>query len=129
MAGLQRSVTTYRRSGSSGVVWGDEMFLSGELSRTMRRRKMAGEEEDEDAEEEFRELRHCRSSVPIRTTTTGSSCTSRHRRSSHGFRSLVVSTDVSNDQPAPAPRSRRFLCCSVFSVKNTLAQRAKPRRR
>lgn len=52
MAGLQRSTTSFRRQGSSGLVWNDR-FLSGDLS------KMRPNQEDKEVE--FRDLRPSRS--------------------------------------------------------------------
>uniref|UniRef100_A0ACD5T7W9 Uncharacterized protein n=1 Tax=Avena sativa TaxID=4498 RepID=A0ACD5T7W9_AVESA len=44
MAGLQRSSGTFRRSGSSGMVWDDDRHLSGEIARP----SPAGRRGDED---------------------------------------------------------------------------------
>ncbi|XP_077210304.1 MAPK kinase substrate protein At1g80180-like [Tasmannia lanceolata] len=50
MAGLQRSAVSFRRTGSSGLIWEDR-FFSGELGRAKK--------EEEDVE--FKELRPCQS--------------------------------------------------------------------
>ncbi|RRT64290.1 hypothetical protein B296_00024806 [Ensete ventricosum] len=102
MAGLQRSVTTFRRSGSSGVVW-DERFFSGDLSR-MRK---------EEAAAEFSELRHSKSMASsIRRTTAGS-------RSTGAFCASFVSPGI--DPPSPR-------CCGFLGTSRS-AQPPKPRRR
>lgn len=107
MAGLQRSVTTFRRSGSSGVVW-DERFFSGDLSR-MRK---------EEAAAEFSELRHSKSMASsIRRTTARSGSTGGR----HAFRASFVSPGI--DPPSP-----RFICCGFLGTSRS-AQRPKPRRR
>ncbi|THU52339.1 hypothetical protein C4D60_Mb10t02970 [Musa balbisiana] len=59
MAELQRSVTTFRRSGSSGLVW-DERLFSGDLTQMKKKEKEEGKEEEGGAAE-FRELRHSKS--------------------------------------------------------------------
>ncbi|KAJ8505667.1 hypothetical protein OPV22_006553 [Ensete ventricosum] len=48
MAGLQRSAQSFRRSGSSGLVW-EERFLSGDLSQQRK---------EEEGGSELKELRH-----------------------------------------------------------------------
>ncbi|KAG7989189.1 hypothetical protein I3843_03G225000 [Carya illinoinensis] len=57
MAGLQRSSTSFRRQGSSGLVWNDK-FLSGDLSKMRHNNK-----EDFNKENcvEYRDLRPSRS--------------------------------------------------------------------
>ncbi|GJN37332.1 hypothetical protein PR202_gb26272 [Eleusine coracana subsp. coracana] len=57
MAGLQRSSQTFRRSGSSGLVW-DERLMS-EDGHQMDHQRLSGEPED--GAMEFKELRHSRS--------------------------------------------------------------------
>ncbi|CAM0954185.1 unnamed protein product [Alopecurus aequalis] len=42
MAGLQRSSGTFRRSGSSGMVWDDDRHLSGEIARPSPARRDDG---------------------------------------------------------------------------------------
>ncbi|CAL9081014.1 unnamed protein product [Musa textilis] len=107
MAGLQRSATTFRRSGSSGVVW-DERFFSGDLSR-MRK---------EEAAAEFSELRYSKSMASsIRRTTAHSRSTGGR----HDFRASFVSPGID----PPSPRSN---CCGFLGT-SRLAQRPKPRRR
>jgi hypothetical protein len=44
MAGLQRSSGTFRRSGSSGMVWDDDKYLSGEIIRPSPGRRGAGDD-------------------------------------------------------------------------------------
>ncbi|CAL9138244.1 unnamed protein product [Musa acuminata var. zebrina] len=107
MAGLQRSVTTFRRSGSSGVVW-DERFFSGDLSR-MRK---------EEAAAEFSELRHSKSMASSIGRTTARSGSAGGR---HAFRASFVSPGI--DPPSP-----RFICCGFLGTSRS-AQQPKPRRR
>ncbi|RWW30979.1 hypothetical protein BHE74_00013719 [Ensete ventricosum] len=109
MAGLQRSVQTFRRSGSSGMVW-HERFLSEE------------EEEEEEGGgrggSEFRELRHSQS--------VGSSGTTEHRRNDgrQAFRAGAVSPAVD----PPSPDVSGCLLCGIFG-KPRPRDPSKPRRR
>ncbi|GFS42708.1 hypothetical protein Acr_00g0081240 [Actinidia rufa] len=53
MAALQRSAVSFRRQGSSGVIWEDR-FYSGDLNMMKRR-------QEQEANKEFGELRKCQS--------------------------------------------------------------------
>ncbi|KAI3984544.1 hypothetical protein MKX01_040421 [Papaver californicum] len=59
MEGLQRSAISFRRQGSSGLVWEDR-FISGELNK---KGEPAGNQEEKQKQggEEFRELRSSKS--------------------------------------------------------------------
>ncbi|MCL7021475.1 hypothetical protein MKW94_017851, partial [Papaver nudicaule] len=64
MEGLQRSVTSFRRQGSSGLVWEDR-FISGELNKKGEPANNQDDEKQKQGEEEgvveFRELRSSKS--------------------------------------------------------------------
>ncbi|CAL9099732.1 unnamed protein product [Musa acuminata var. zebrina] len=102
MAGLQRSAQTFRRSGSSGLVW-DERFLSGDLNQQRK---------EEEGGSEFRELRHAQS--------VGSSGTTARRTA---FRTGPVLPTA--DPPSP-DASGCFLCGFLSKPKST--KRFKPTR-
>ncbi|KAF8393242.1 hypothetical protein HHK36_021483 [Tetracentron sinense] len=95
MAGLQRSTTSFRRQGSSGLVWEDR-FLSGELNQIKQKE---GEEKAE-----FRELRPCQSVGSIgmlqRTRSNGG----------RGFHTGKISPAI--DPPSPKVSGCGF--CGVF---------------
>lgn len=61
-AALQRSVATFRRSGSSGLVWDDILFFSNDKDQKGKE-ESKGEEENED---EIRELRPSQSMELVR---------------------------------------------------------------
>ncbi|XP_038984665.1 MAPK kinase substrate protein At1g80180-like [Phoenix dactylifera] len=107
MAGLQRSAQTFRRSGSSGLVW-DERFLSGDLNQM--------KEEEEGLE--FRELRHSQSVGSIQTTKRGRS------NGMQAFRAVHVSPSM--DPPSPEVH-RCIILCGIFG-RNRGTKPAKPRR-
>ncbi|CAD5186702.1 unnamed protein product [Musa acuminata subsp. malaccensis] len=117
MAELQRSVTTFRRSGSSGLVW-DERLFSGDLTQMKKKEKEEGEEEEGGAAE-FRELRHSKSVGSIgmlgRSHSTGGG---------RGFRAGAVLPAVD----PPSPEVPRCVCCGFLS-KHGSAKPSKPRRR
>jgi hypothetical protein len=91
MSGLQRSTTSFRRQGSSGLVWNDR-FLSGDLS------KMRPNQGDEEVVE-FRDLRPSRS--------VGSLGRLERSRSAGGggqaaaYRSTVKAEPLALDPPSP----------------------------
>ncbi|KAH7572380.1 hypothetical protein ACOSP7_015522 [Xanthoceras sorbifolium] len=47
MDGLQRSTTSFRRQGSSGLIW-DDKFLSGELNQVNKHNEVDDDKEKED---------------------------------------------------------------------------------
>ncbi|KAE8797132.1 hypothetical protein D1007_27682 [Hordeum vulgare] len=94
MAGLQRSSLTFRRSGSSGMVWG-ERLMSDEHSQWTS------------GEPEFRELRHSRS--------VGSVGAQRRRNdgTEHGgqaFRTRRVAPAID----PPSPKVPGCIFCGIF---------------
>ncbi|CAL9054146.1 uncharacterized protein At1g15400-like [Musa acuminata AAA Group] len=114
MARLQRSVTTFRRSGSSGMVW-DENFLPGDLSRIKKKEEegVAGFKEET--------MGHSKS--------MGSTGNMGRRSSIGGSRQVVFPAGfVSPAADPPSPDVPRCLCCGFFS-QNRSANRFKPRRR
>lgn len=90
MAGLQRSTISFRRQGSSGLVWNDR-FLSGDLSKTN------GNLEDKEMVE-FRDLRPSRSVGSVgmldRSRSTGG-------RGHAAYRSTVKVEPPTLDPPSP----------------------------
>ncbi|KAL6627336.1 hypothetical protein ACP70R_031062 [Stipagrostis hirtigluma subsp. patula] len=120
MAGLQRSSQTFRRSGSSGLVW-DEKLMSGDNNQLDRR--TSGEPEDEAME--FRELRHSRSvgSVGLRRRRNDGMAHSRCNNS-HGFHTRSVPPAVD----PPSPKVPGCIFCGIFK-KAGASEATKPRRR
>ncbi|XP_072983424.1 MAPK kinase substrate protein At1g80180 [Typha latifolia] len=122
MAGLQRSALTFRRSGSSGIVW-DERFLSEGLNQT---------EEDGEEGTEAREMRHSQSVGSIGMMKR-SSCDdgkktfrSDERRGDVGkqaFRAILVPPAAD----PPSPKVSGFNLCGFFKSPTT-ANRSKSRR-
>ncbi|WOL14014.1 hypothetical protein Cni_G22794 [Canna indica] len=112
MAGLQRSATTFRRSGSSGLVW-DERLFSGDLNQMKK---------EEEAVDQVSELRHCKSVGSAAAATMGCS-----RGSTAAGRRAFRAGDVSPDVDPPSPKATRCLCCGAFG-KPISAKRPKPRR-
>lgn len=103
MAGLQRSSQTFRRSGSSGLVW-DERLMSQDSSQ----------EDPEGEAMEFKELRHSRSvgSVGLQRRRNDGA---EHRRrndgdSSQGFRTRRVAPALD----PPSPKVPGCIFCGIF---------------
>lgn len=114
MAELQRSSQTFRRSGSSGLVW-DERLMSDDQKQ--RDQRAAGEAEDTSLES--RELRHSRSAGSISVGTA-------QRRPSDGnqaFRTRHVPPALD----PPSPKVPRCMFCGIFR-KEEPSQPSKPRR-
>ncbi|KAF9612530.1 hypothetical protein IFM89_000452 [Coptis chinensis] len=103
MAGLQRSAISFRRQGSSGLVWEDPL-ASGELDKA---KKKEGEEKNEKEEggSEFRELRQSKSVGSIKMIERSRS------NGGRGYRTGKVTPSL--DPPSPKVSACGF--CSVFS--------------
>lgn len=108
MAGLQRSMQTFRRSGSSGLVW-DDQFLSGDLNQ------MKKEEEGL----EFRELKHSQS--------VGS--TGMMKRSRGSGTQAFRTGNVSPSRDPPSPGVSGCMLCGIFGRHRATTKPPKPRRR
>ncbi|KAF9613217.1 hypothetical protein IFM89_006318 [Coptis chinensis] len=100
MAGLQRSTSSYRRQGSSGLVW--ENRFSGDLGQMKIE------------EIEFKEMRSCQSVGSIglieRSRSTGG----------HGFRTNKVSPDM--DPPSP-----KVMSCGLWKLFGKRTKSHRPR--
>ncbi|RHN58552.1 hypothetical protein MtrunA17_Chr4g0003631 [Medicago truncatula] len=103
MAGLPRSEVSFRRSGSSGLVW-DDRFLSGELNKLKQ-------EEEDNTTNNSKELR-------VKTTVQRSHSTGAGR----GYRTGKVS-------PAIEPPSPKVSACGFCSPFGKKGQRSKPGKR
>ncbi|XP_065050172.1 uncharacterized protein At1g15400-like [Musa acuminata AAA Group] len=113
MAELQRSATTFRRSGSSGLVWDERLFSE------KKKEKEEEEEKEEEGAEEIRELKHSKSVGSTRRTMGRNRSTGDGR---HAFRAGVLPPNVD----PPSPKVPRCLCCGFFG-KRGLARPSKPR--
>jgi len=132
MAGLQRSATTFRRSGSSGLVW-DERFLT-EAEADADAEAKAGAAEDA----EQPELRHSRSVGMLRRAGGGGDSRSkkgkesRQKQAESARRSnqqVFRTKDVAPDMDPPSPRVSGCAFCAVFRGGSGGARRPQARRR
>ncbi|GJN38758.1 hypothetical protein PR202_gb27827 [Eleusine coracana subsp. coracana] len=137
MAGLQRSATTFRRSGSSGLVW-DERFLTEADSEA----KATG---DGAAEEPQPELRHSRSVGSIgmlRRVGAGGDGDkkaklkkqkqSHQKEEARSNQQVFRTKDVAPDVDPPSPRVSGCILCSIFGSSggsSTARRRSKPRKK
>ncbi|PKA53775.1 Uncharacterized protein AXF42_Ash020696 [Apostasia shenzhenica] len=109
MAGLQRSTETFRRSGSSGLVWEDR-FLPGEMNPA----------KPKEEEEEYRELRqsHSVGSIGMMERSRSAGAGRAHRRDR-----------VSPTLDPPSPKLSCCALCGIFGGKPAAGPKAKARRR
>ncbi|KAJ0985690.1 hypothetical protein J5N97_004046 [Dioscorea zingiberensis] len=107
MAGLQRSAETFRRSGSSGLVWEDR--FSGNLNQD--------KDKDKDKNKEAAELKHSRS-----VGSTGMLERSLSNGGGRGYRTMGVEPTL--DPPSPKVSGCGF--CSAFG-KSRKSKKSKPR--
>ena len=118
MAGLQRSATTFRRSGSSGLVW-DERFLTEADAEA----KAA----DGATEEPQPELRHSRSVGSIGMLRRGGAGDGDdkkakekkqqkqgHKEESRSNQQVFRTKDVAPDVDPPSPRVSGCILCAIF---------------
>ncbi|RLN13590.1 hypothetical protein C2845_PM09G17680 [Panicum miliaceum] len=134
MAGLQRSATTFRRSGSSGLVW-DERFLTEADAEA----KAA----DGAAEEPQPELRHSRSvgSIGMLHRGGGSSGDDKkakerkqkqkqgHKEESRSNQQVFRTKDVAPDVDPPSPRVSGCILCAIFGSSGSGSGAGTARRR
>lgn len=107
MAGLQRSVVSFRRQGSSGLVW-DDKFISEELN------KPAQNDGESSAAEEVKTGRDI---PPIKTISRSRS----NRGGGRGFRSKETAAPAVEP---PSPRVSACGLCSAFGKSGGKKQRA-----
>lgn len=102
MAGLQRSVTSFRRQGSSGLVW-DDKLVSGELVKLADKNK---EESSDQPQKEDSAAGGVRTPSPVAGLTIDRSRSNGGR----GFRTGRVSPAI---EP-PSPKVSACGCCGAF---------------
>ncbi|KAE8680810.1 protein UNUSUAL FLORAL ORGANS-like [Hibiscus syriacus] len=126
MAGLQRSAVSFRRQGSSGIVW-DDKFLS-ELSQIKPEQQGGGETKPEEQgqvrdnsnnPEKVDVIKEVKPTIPpINTTVERSRSNGGERR---GYRTGKVSPAI--DPPSPKVSTCGF--CSAFGKQATNNRRKK----
>ena len=136
MAGLQRSATTFRRSGSSGLVW-DERFLTAADAEA----EATGD--DVAKEEPQPELRHSRSVGSIgmlrRGAAAGDDKKAKQRKQKQAQKEearrnqqVFRTKDVAPDVDPPSPRVSGCILCAIFGSSGgsgSARRRSKPRKK
>lgn len=116
MAGLQRSEVSFRRQGSSGLVW-DDRFLSGELNKV--------NQNDQDHQEQGKETDHHHHQKPEITEAVKADAkptvSIQRTRSSSGYRTGKVSPAV---EP-PSPKLSACGFCGAFGKTEDKGHRRK----
>ncbi|CAG7893997.1 unnamed protein product [Brassica rapa] len=123
MAGLQRSNISFRRQGSSGIVWDDRLIA--ELNKQANEHK--GETDEQDGQEDQTARPTSGGGVkPIRTEggiersrSNGGGANRHHRNTGR----------VSPAVDPPSPRLSAFGCCSAFGKKPVKQRKRPPKRR
>lgn len=108
MDGLQRSEVSFRRQGSSGLVW-DDKLLSGELNKVNNNEDQKGGGSGGD--------------LNLKVRTTPPNTTIQRSRSNGGYRTGKVSPAI---EP-PSPKLSACGFCSAFGKTGEKGRRAKPR--
>ncbi|CAI8584041.1 unnamed protein product [Vicia faba] len=111
MASLPRSQVSFRRSGSSGLVW-DDRILSGELIKLNQQQQQLKGEDDSNRNSKIEEV-HAGTTIQ-RSNSTGAG---------RGYRTGKVSSPAM-DPPSPKISACGFCC--PFAKKS---QRSKPDKR
>ncbi|XP_023514519.1 MAPK kinase substrate protein At1g80180-like [Cucurbita pepo subsp. pepo] len=101
MAGLQRSVVSFRRQGSSGLIW-DDKFISEELIKAPQN--------DAESSTAAEELNTGRNIPPIKTVDR----TRSNRAEARGFRSKDTAAATATAVEPPSPRISACGICSAF---------------
>lgn len=118
MAGLQRSTTSFRRQGSSGLVW-DDRFLSGELNK-VNNQQQQGQEEEEQEQKQLQQHHHKKKGE---NTSGGTVQRSRSNGGGRGYRTGRVSPAI---EP-PSPKLSACGFCGAFGKKTGgKGQRSRP---
>lgn len=118
MAGLQRSTTSFRRQGSSGLVW-DDKLLSGELN------KLENREKDDDKSSTVKNSKQQEAEVKVAASRTGGGSFERSRSNGGGrnYRTGRVSPAI--EPPSPKVSACGF--CSAFGKQQENARRRPPK--
>ncbi|KAL5976949.1 hypothetical protein ACLOJK_021286 [Asimina triloba] len=125
MSGFQRSSVSFRRQGSSGLVWEDR-FLSGDLNEMKKRTEL-----EEQGGDKMRGLRACKS-VSSAAAAGGSGT----RPSASGTKSNTLASGgsawraskVSPTIDPPSPKLQGCALCGFFAGSNT-TELTKPRKK
>ncbi|KAJ0074772.1 hypothetical protein Patl1_34469 [Pistacia atlantica] len=123
MAGLQRSQVSFRRQGSSGLVW-DDRFISEELNKVNKKDEQA-------SEPQAQEISHDHNSN-IKDVKPGRSINTMERSRSNGGGRGYRTGRVSPAIEPPSPRVSACGFCGAFgkaSKKNQLKKSGKRRSR
>ncbi|XP_062232505.1 uncharacterized protein At1g15400-like [Phragmites australis] len=122
MAELQRSSQTFRRSGSSGLVWDGRLPSTDQSQRDHGATGKAGEDSLE-----FKELRHSRSVESIGMVQQGRGSDGKERGESNDGNQAFRTRHVPPALDPPSPKVARCMFCGIFRKEKT-SQPSKPRR-
>ncbi|KAK3210886.1 hypothetical protein Dsin_015592 [Dipteronia sinensis] len=109
MDGLQRSTTSFRRQGSSGLIW-DDKLLSGELNNQVKHKEAAADHHHKEKEDR-----------PSSINTKRSDCGRGGER--------MYRTDKAPPSTMDPPSPKGSGCCALFAKPAVTNNKTKPRRR
>ncbi|GMY34000.1 MAPK kinase substrate protein At1g80180-like [Fagus crenata] len=121
MAGLQRSAISFRRQGSSGLVW-DDRLVSGELNQVNQKEDQEqGQQgqQEQDNKLDIKEVNNKASSITVGSTNTIER--SRSNGGARGYRTGKVSPAI--EPPSPKVSACGF--CRAFGNPEKKGQRTK----
>lgn len=122
MEGLQRSSSTFRRSGSSGLVW-DERFLTEEAEA------QAGDGGKDEPQPDLRRSRSTGGLGMLSRRAAGSDDKKQQQKKKQGQKEeerdpqVFKTKDVAPDVDPPSPRVSGCILCSIFSGSGSSAAR------
>lgn len=123
MAGLQRSTTSFRRQGSSGLVW-DDKLLSGELNKLENREKDDNKSTNlKNSKQQEIQVKDEAGKKASSRTESGSFERSRSNGGGRNYRTGRVSPAI--EPPSPKVSACGF--CSAFSKHQENALRRPPK--
>lgn len=109
MAGLQRSAVSFRRQGSSGLVW-DDKLISGELNKVNQKQEHEEQEPQHDQKTDIKLENDVRPTSRSSTTPSITIQRSRSNGGQRGYRTGRVSPAI--EPPSPKVSACGF--CGAF---------------
>ncbi|KAG6788872.1 hypothetical protein POTOM_004950 [Populus tomentosa] len=116
MAGLQRSDVSFRRQGSSGLIW-DDRYISGELNQVNQKQEHEEQQPQRDQRTEIKLENDARPSSRSATTPNITIERSRSNGGQRGYRTGRVSPAIEPPSPKVRLDSRIFPRSQILKTK------------
>ncbi|KAJ7003203.1 hypothetical protein NC653_008445 [Populus alba x Populus x berolinensis] len=108
MAGLQRSAVSFRRQGSSGLVW-DDKLISGELNKVNQKQEHEEQEPQHDQKTDIKLENDVRPTSRSSTTPSITIERSRSNGGQRGYRTGRVSPAIEPPSPKLSENQQRIV--------------------